>query len=171
MTQDCGCEASYDSTAQLNPIPQGVIFWYGAFSFFGDGAEYKLVAEFIDSELTDCIRYLSEMVFWGDLGRLVVEGWMWTYLHRMGRKPAYSSRKPPSLAIRMKPDTRPVANPRSETSRIRVASRGVNKTSAKNLYNKKKESHYSLLATWVFGALSTQENENIFYALCHSSRT
>jgi len=55
------------------------------------------------------------------------------YLHRIGRKPAYSSRKPPSFAIRVKPDTRPVAYRRSETSRIRVASRGVNRTSAKNL--------------------------------------
>lgn len=64
---------------------------------------------------------------------------METYLHRMGRNPAYSSRKPPSLAIRMKPDTRPVANPRSETSRIRVASRGVNKISAKNLKTENKK--------------------------------
>jgi hypothetical protein len=61
---------------------------------------------------------------------------METYLHRMGRNPAYSSRKPPSFAIRMKPDTRPVANPRSATSRIRVASKGVNKISAKNLKKK-----------------------------------
>jgi len=67
---------------------------------------------------------------------------MGTYLHRMGRNPAYSSRKPPSFAIRMKPDTRPVANPRSETRRIRVASRGVNKISAKNLYNKKKKKSF-----------------------------
>ena len=62
---------------------------------------------------------------------------METYLHKMGRNPAYSSRKPPSFAIRMKPDARPVANPRSETSRIRVASRGVNKISAKNLKKRK----------------------------------
>ena len=55
MTQDCGREASFDSTAQLNPIPQGVIFGYGAFSFFRDRAEYKLMGEFIDSELTNCV--------------------------------------------------------------------------------------------------------------------
>lgn len=51
----------------------------------------------------------------------------------MGRKPAYSSRTPPSLAKRVNPETRPVAYPRWETSRMRVASRGVSKMSAKNL--------------------------------------
>ena len=56
-----------------------------------------------------------------------------TYLHRMGRKPAYSSRTPPSLANRVNPETRPVAYPRWETSRIRVASNGVSRISAKNL--------------------------------------
>jgi hypothetical protein len=57
-----------------------------------------------------------------------------TYLHRIGRKPAYSSRIPPSLAKRVNPETRPVAYPRWETSRMRVASRGVSKISAKNLH-------------------------------------
>lgn len=60
MTQDCSCEASYNSTAKLNSIPQGVVFGYGKFSFFSDRSEYKLVAEFIDSELTNCVGYLSE---------------------------------------------------------------------------------------------------------------
>lgn len=60
MTKDCSCEASYNSTAQLNPISQGVVFGYGEFSFFSDRAEYELVAEFVDGELTDCVGYLSE---------------------------------------------------------------------------------------------------------------
>ena len=60
MAQDCSCEASYDSTAQLNPILQLLVFGYGTFGFFSDGSEYKLVAEFIDSELTNCVGYLSE---------------------------------------------------------------------------------------------------------------
>ena len=59
MAQDCSCEASYDSTAQLNPILQVLVFGYGTFSFFSDRSEYKLVADFIDSELTDCEGYLS----------------------------------------------------------------------------------------------------------------
>ena len=83
---------------------------------------------------------------------------METYLHRMGTNPAYSSRKPPSFAIRMKPDTRPVANPRSDTSRIRVASRGVNKTSAKNLY------HCSLLAIG-FGLIDTKKRNFLIRTL------
>ena len=62
MTKDRSCEAGYDSTAQLNPIPQGVISWYGELSFFSDRAIYKLMAEFIDSELTNCVGYLSEMI-------------------------------------------------------------------------------------------------------------
>ena len=88
---------------------------------------------------------------------------MGTSLHRMGRNPAslsaHSSRKPPSfqVAIRIKPDTKPVANPRSETSRIRVAFRGVNKTSAKNLYDKKKKIVISNLGFWrLFDARKTK---------------
>ena len=106
---------------------------YLAFSFFGDIAIYKFVTEFINGELTNCEWYLSELQ--SDVEKVWRLEWRMpeTYLHRMGKNPAYSSRKPPSLAIRVNPDTRPVANPRSETSLIRVASRGVNKTSAKNL--------------------------------------
>jgi len=60
MTQDCSCESSYDSTTQCNPKAQGAILGYGAFCFFGDGAEYKFVTEFIYRELTNCVGYLSE---------------------------------------------------------------------------------------------------------------
>jgi hypothetical protein len=46
--------------------------------------------------------------------------------------PAYNSEAPPSRAMRRKPGTRPEAYVLSETSRIRVASRGVRRMSAKN---------------------------------------
>lgn len=60
MTQNCSCEASYDSTAQLNPIPIGTVVGYCTFSFFSNRSEYEFVAEFIDSKLTNCVGYLSE---------------------------------------------------------------------------------------------------------------
>lgn len=56
-----------------------------------------------------------------------------THLHKIGRNPAYSSRSPPSRARRVNPVTSPVAYLRSDTRRIRVASSGVSKISAKNL--------------------------------------
>jgi len=55
------------------------------------------------------------------------------HLQRMGKNPAYNSRIPPSRARRVKPLTSPVAYPRRETRRIRVASIGVRIISAQNL--------------------------------------
>jgi hypothetical protein len=54
-------------------------------------------------------------------------------LQRIGTKPAYSSRMPPSRARRVRPVTSPVAYVLSDTRRILVASKGVRRISAKNL--------------------------------------
>lgn len=83
----------------------------------------------VDRELPDSIRYLSEKHEQGctrrELGR--------THLQIIGRNPAYICPTPPSRASLVKPLTRPVAYPRSDTRRMRVASNGVSRMSAKNL--------------------------------------
>lgn len=86
-----------------------------------------------DGELTDRIRDLSKCG--GDIcfNKYLEDLGVGTYLQMIGKNPAYISLKPPSRASLVKPDTRPEAYLGFETRRIRVASRGVRRTSANTL--------------------------------------
>lgn len=120
---------------------------------FRHRAVHQLVTKLVHRELSNCIWYLSAKQFIS-VSVICQEGAAKAaasrqsgsqtqqkfqssskdaHLHRMGRNPAYSPLNPSSLLILAKPETSPVAYPRSDTSRIRVASNGVRRMSAKNL--------------------------------------
>ena len=112
MTEDGSCKSGDDTAAQLDCEFESWRVGYFGFGLFGYISKDDLMAEFVYSKLANCVRYLSVRRGVGLVGCKGAWVGTQTYLQRMGRKPAYSSRTPPSLAKRVNPETRPVAYPR-----------------------------------------------------------
>ena len=138
LTEDSSSETGDDSATERNGIFQHRRLLNVFFLLLRERPEDDFVAELVHCELADGVGYLSGRRLI-DQSNPIQTGREFkcggdAYLHRMGRNPAYISRRPPSRASRVKPVTRPEAYFLSETRRIRVASNGVNRMSAKNLY-------------------------------------
>lgn len=103
MAKNCSRKTSNDSAPQLD----------GKFRcsrqvfpcFLRHSTESDFMAKFIHGELPDSVRNLSTK----DKQHCMIGLMRSLNLQIIGKKPAYISRSPPSLARRVKPETRPVA--------------------------------------------------------------